>query len=59
MGAKKIIIACGPVDKHFADGCIPTKQRKCHVSLPNLKHACPHHDPWAACIRLSHAKADS
>jgi hypothetical protein len=27
--------------------CIPT----------NLTHACPHHGPWAACIRLGHEKA--
>jgi hypothetical protein len=52
-------VACGPVDTHLADGCVITKHRKCHVFLQSLKHACPRRGPWATCIRLSHAKAES
>jgi hypothetical protein len=38
---------------------IKEKHRTCHVFLPSLMHACPRHGPWATCIPLSHAKAES
>jgi hypothetical protein len=56
-GAKEAV--CCPVDTHLADACALTKHRKCHVFIPSLMHACPHHGPWATYIQLSHAKVKS
>jgi hypothetical protein len=55
-GGKGLI--CGSVDTHLADGCVPTKQRKCQVFLLSLMRACPRLGLWTTGIWLSHEKAE-
>ena len=45
MRAKGVV--GGPEGAWFADNCVLTKLRKCHLFLPSNIHACPWHGPWA------------
>jgi hypothetical protein len=37
----------GPEGAWFADNCVLTNLRKCHLFLPSPIHACPCHGLWA------------
>jgi hypothetical protein len=49
MGPKGVV--CGPEGAWFADNCVLTKLRKCHLFLPSPIHACPCHGPWATSLK--------